>query len=254
MYDVARPAAVGSPVAETSDAPRLDRGRVVARLLVGGVLIATVIIGLGLLLTKVSGGGWVATTDLRVERWFAAHRTPTLNDVTLALTWLAETPVAVGLAVLLFFGLRLTTHRWRESLVIATALVGELLVFLAATALIDRPRPPVHHLDQAPPTSSFPSGHTGAAVALYGGLAVVLVFRGAWRHYWPLVILLALVPVAVAFARMYRGMHFPSDVLAGALNGTLWLFLAVTTWLGAAAVTAARSGAGTARRGPTSPP
>ena len=181
MYDVARPAGVGSPQAATWDTPRFDRGRAVARLLVGGLLIAAVIIGLGLLLTKVSQGGWVATADLRVERWFAAHRTPTLNDVTLALTWLAETPVAVGLAIVLFFGLRLTTHRWRESLVIVTALVGELLVFLATTALIDRPRPPVHRLDHAPPTSSFPSGHTGAAVALYGGLAVVLVIRGAWR-------------------------------------------------------------------------
>ncbi len=247
MYDTARPADAGSAGVVSHVAPPLDPRRVALRLLVGGLLIAAVIISLGLLLTKASHGGWVVRTDLRVEHWFAAHRTQTRNNLTLALTWLAETPVAVGLAVVLVVGLRVTTHRWRESLVIITALVGELLVFLATTALIDRPRPPVERLDHAPPTSSFPSGHTGAAVALYGGLAVILVIRGAWRRYWPVIVLLALVPPAVGLARMYRGMHFPTDVLAGALNGTLWLFLAVTTWLGTAAAVRVLGSTGSAR-------
>ena len=56
-----------------------------------------------------------------------------------------------------------------RSLVIGTVVLTGLV--------IDRQRPDVPHLDAAPPTSSFPSGHTGAAVALYGGLAVIVGWR-----------------------------------------------------------------------------
>ena len=136
------------------------------------------------------------TADAHVERWLAAHRTPWLNHVTAFVTWLAETPTAIALAFVLFVGLRLWLHRWRESFIVLTALVGELLVFLLCTSLIDRSRPPVHHLDGAPPTSSFPSGHTGAAVALYGSLAVILLIHSGRRGLtWPVAALLMVIPV-----------------------------------------------------------
>src|SRR4051794_1425675 len=214
------------------DLPPLQAGRTALRLLGGGVLIGAVVLGLGWLLTKVSHHNAFLRADTHVERWLAAHRTPWLNHVTFIVTWLAETPTAIALAAVLFVGLRLWLHRWRESFIVLTALVGELLVFLMCTALIDRSRPPVHHLDHAPPTSSFPSGHTGAAVALYGSLAVILLIHSGRRGLtWPVAALLMFVPLAVAASRLYRGMHFPTDVAVGALNGTLWVFLAVSTLL-----------------------
>jgi hypothetical protein len=79
---------------------------------------------------------------------------------------------------------------------------------------VGRPRPPVPHLDAAlPPTSSFPSGHTAAAICLYGGVAsiVLRVVRAWWR--WLVLGVAVVVIVAVAAARLYRGAHYPSDVL-----------------------------------------
>lgn len=102
-------------------------------------------------------------------------------------TMTADTIVALAVTAVAVVGLRLWLGRWRESLVVV-AIVGELLIFLVITATVHRERPPVPQLDQAPPTSSFPSGHTGAAVALYGCLAVILcaTFPGAGsRSAWP---------------------------------------------------------------------
>ena len=103
-------------------------------------------------------------------------------------------------------------------------MAGEAAIFVCITAVVDRERPDVMHLDEAPPTSSFPSGHTGAAVALYGGLAVI-----AWLAAAPAVVrvlstvIAVLLPLAVGLSRMYRGMHHLTDVLGGVALGGIWL-------------------------------
>ena len=68
--------------------------------------------------------------------------------------------------------------------------------------------------------ASYPSGHTAASIAVYWGLALLLTSRirnrGARIAIWAVA---ALIPVFVAFSRMYRGMHHPIDVAGGALLG-----------------------------------
>jgi undecaprenyl-diphosphatase len=95
---------------------------------------------------------------------------------------------------------------------------------MATTLLIDRPRPTVTQLDTAPPTSSFPSGHTAAAVCFYGAIAAIVIWHS--RHRWlsaVAVFVCAAIPLTIAGSRVYRGMHYPTDVLAGALLGVIWL-------------------------------
>ncbi|MET9800857.1 phosphatase PAP2 family protein [Streptomyces sp. NPDC006368] len=99
------------------------------------------------------------------------------------------------------------------------AVLAQSGLFLLVTLWVERPRPDVPHLEPSPPTSSFPSGHVGAATALFGGLATLAAvrLRSPWRY--PVAVVLALVPFAVAASRLYAGMHYPSDVTAGLLNG-----------------------------------
>ncbi len=163
-----------------------------------------------------------------MDRWFARHRTRDWNAVTLVAAEAGGTPVVTGLALLTVVAAALIWRRWREPALVAAAVLGEVLIFLAITTLVDRPRPPVPHLDAAPPTSSFPSGHTAAAVALYGSWAVLAFERARSALVRGLLAVLAVVvPIAVGVARLYRGMHFPTDVVAGALLSLTWLPLTV---------------------------
>lgn len=193
---------------------------VVKRMLLPVALLLGVMALLGVLVTRVFAHSWPLSVEDSVNRELAADRTPGLNEVSLVFSTLASTSVIV-LATAVVAGLWwLVVRHWREPLFLAATVSAQATVFLLTTILIARARPAVEHLDASPPTSSFPSGHTSAAVALYLGIAVLLTRRTrntpAKIAWW---LLLLLVPVGVAVSRLYRGMHHPSDVLASFING-----------------------------------
>ena len=96
--------------------------------------------------------------------------------------------------------------------------------------LVDRPRPDVAKLGSEPATSSFPSGHSAATTVIYVLIALCVsttVRRRSLRiAAWCVAILM---PCAVGFARVYRGMHHPTDVLFGILMGVAALTVAMAT-------------------------
>jgi undecaprenyl-diphosphatase len=198
--------------------------RTIAPLFVAAVGIVGLMWILGSLLVRGSVPSFVSQTDMQTTAWAVEHRTPTLDSVTHIGTTMADTVVALSVTAAAVVILRLWLGRWRESLILVVAIVGELLIFLAITALVHRARPAVPQLDQAPPTSSFPSGHTGAAVALYGCLAVILLASARPRWVAASLALLGFaIPIIVAASRVYRGMHYLTDVLAGVLASAIWL-------------------------------
>lgn len=194
--------------------------QVAKRILLPVALLFSVMVALGLLVTRVLAKSWPFTVEDSLNRELAADRTAGWNDVSLVFSTLASTQLIVVVTVLVALVLRLVLHRWREPLFLCAAVTAQALVFLFTTMVIDRHRPAVEHMDSSPPTSSFPSGHTSAATALYVGIAVLLALRAkstpAKITWWSL---LVLVPVGVALTRMYRGMHHPSDVVASFING-----------------------------------
>jgi membrane-associated phospholipid phosphatase len=205
----------------------LRRWAAATALLTGGVLLWAVLIALGHLiaaLTPKTGRGGEGA----VNAWFAAHRTPLLDRLSAIGSGLADTMTCITVAGVAATVFALWLGRWREPVVLVLAITGELLLFVLVTAAVHRVRPGVVHLDPAPPTSSFPSGHTGAAVALYGCIAVIVLRELKWRvAALAVVALVSAIPLAVALSRLYRGMHFPTDVLAGAAAGGAWLALVV---------------------------
>ncbi|HEX8093580.1 phosphatase PAP2 family protein [Jatrophihabitans sp.] len=202
-------------------------------LLAAAVLIWLVLVLIGHLLGHQWKDSALVRWDASVDRNLAAHRREPWTEITHLATFLAETITVIAAGLVAFVLLRLALKRWREPLFLAVSLIGEVTIFVSTTLLVDRARPPVKHLDSAPPTSSFPSGHTAASVALYGGLAVIAwrVGAAAWLRTIATV-LAVLVPVLVAVSRMYRGMHYPTDVIAGALLACCWLAVTSTVILG----------------------
>jgi membrane-associated phospholipid phosphatase len=220
-------------------------------LLACAVVLALVLTGLGWLLSHVFQHDAVGRADTGISRWLAGERNGELNDATAVTTEVGGTLTVTALAVLATAAAALVWRRWREPMLVAVAVAGEVAIFLVVTLLVDRQRPPVKHLDAAPPTSSFPSGHTAATVALWGALAILASERARSALVRGIVLALAFgLPVLVASSRMYRGMHFFTDVLGGALLGLVWLGATVRGIRLGVAHWALRHGGGDAGRGP----
>ena len=215
---------------------------------VGYVLMGALIVGLGLLLTHVLLHGAFGRWDERVDVWFVARRTTSLNTITSYGSTIGSTGVVVAVAALSVVVLALR-RLWREAGLILIALGLEVTVFLMATFLVDRPRPTVPRLDASPPTSSYPSGHTAAAIALWLSLAIVLCahIRNALARAVVWILAIA-IPVFVGLCRLYRGMHHPTDVGASVVLGIGAILIALLAVRSASGVARLRDAA--TERGP----
>ena len=201
--------------------PPVTRRGLVAWLL-AYVVMTGVAIAVGFLIVDHLGG--VRSLDSRVSEWFGDHRTPTWTDLSWVGSGLAEAMVKIIATVVLSAAFLWRWRRWSEPALLAGALVLEVMVFVTSSFVVDRGRPPIPQLDSVPPTSSYPSGHTAAAVAFYGALAIIVFWHTRNRVARGVALLVAvLLPAIVGASRMYRGMHHLSDVVAGAVIGLVAL-------------------------------
>lgn len=218
------PSAAGLAPVPAHDPPE-QRRRIAARLLVVAVLIVGVLLGVGQLVTVAAAGTAVAAADLGSVRAIAELRTPALDVVSVPAAEAGNTLVIVVGGIVGCVLAVAVLRRLRPAVLLATAVAGETVMFMLVASVTGRARPAVPALDaQLPPTSSFPSGHTAAAVALYGGIAVIVL--GATRAWWRWLVVASavVVVVLVAAARLYRGAHHPSDVLGSLLLTLPWLY------------------------------
>jgi membrane-associated phospholipid phosphatase len=179
--------------------------------------------------------GWALTdgplkhlgaSEEQINKSMASSRTSVLNGVTLFFSWTGATVSIIGVCLVVVALVWWRTKQWWYAVVPLIAISAQALVFFLTTLLIDRERPHVEKLDDSPPTSSFPSGHTGAATGLYFTLALMAlrIRQPALRAV--VVTVCLLVPFLVGTARLYRGMHHLSDVAVAMVNGLLACLLA----------------------------
>jgi undecaprenyl-diphosphatase len=182
------------------------------------VAFTLIAIGVGFLIVHELGS--VRELDDRVARWLGRNRSDTLDAVTWVGSGSAEAVVKISVTFVGSVVFLLRWRRWSEPALLAGALVLEVMVFITSSLVVDRDRPPVSQLDSVPLTSSYPSGHTAAAVAFYGAIAILVFWHTRNRIARGLALAAAiLLPPIVGVSRMYRGMHYLSDVIVGAIIG-----------------------------------
>lgn len=163
--------------------------------------------------------------DQGMTNWFVDQRTPFLNDTASWSGYLADSQYRIGAAALIFLAFLWAWRRWYEAVYIALPLVFEACAFIAVTYVVQRDRPAVEHLVESEVPTSFPSGHVAAAT-VYAAVAVIVFkhTRATWARSMA-VVLAVIVPLLVAWARVYQGVHFTTDALAGAALGATSLVI-----------------------------
>lgn len=168
--------------------------------------------------------------DLAVRGWVHQFASPEMTRAMTAISLLGYNVLIVELVIALavFWSLR-----WRRAAAwLAVTMAGALAMDLALKYAFHRPRPQVFY-GAEPQSYSFPSGHALCSFCFYGvlaGLVAARTKRLALRIAAGAAA--AILVVAIGLSRIYLGMHYPSDVIAGYLAASVWVasLLALDRW------------------------
>ncbi|WP_430867609.1 phosphatase PAP2 family protein [Demequina aurantiaca] len=192
------------------------------RVLVPAVVLWVAVAGIGYLLVDV-----LQVDEHQVSQAFVDVRTDQWDSITSFISSMGNTQVLMATCALIVLFIWWQSRQWWYAIVPAIALSVQVSVFLTTSLIVGRERPDVEQLDHAAPTSSFPSGHTGATTSVYLAVALCATrIQNTWLRV-SIQVLCVLVALGVALSRVYRGMHHPTDVIAGLLIG---LTCAVIAW------------------------
>jgi diacylglycerol kinase (ATP) len=191
---------------------------------VGLPVIAAAVLLFGWLASGARGEEWQAWNEAVLRAQYA-RATPQLDALARAVTWLGgpwgTTAVVAGLLAV-FLG--------RKHYLTAATLVAVLAGVLLLEAVL-KPAFAVARPDLFPPPHpargySFPSGHALRGVGVFGFLAAVAAMRGYAQRkvvWWLVAVGCVALAVGVCWSRVYLGVHWPTDVIAGGLAAAAWL-------------------------------
>jgi membrane-associated phospholipid phosphatase len=160
--------------------------------------------------------------DASVQQWLHHRATPLLDNFFIFFTDLGGA-VAILIATLALVLLLANRHRKLEAAILATGVFGAAIINIALKLLFERVRPTLWQPLVIEHSFSFPSGHAMASSALVC-CVVILMWRNRWR--WWILAGASAYMVLIGISRVYLGVHYPSDVLAGWLISVAWVFLA----------------------------
>lgn len=168
--------------------------------------------------------------DTRVTSWFLSRRTDTITAYLTFVTHLGARNgyLAIIILLALFFILRHRSRKFILQTVVVLAL--STLSNIVLKEMFNRARPDIEHLVQVY-TLSYPSGHAMSAMGFYGFLIfLVLRYRMNFLLKTIFVIILGFLILSIGISRIYLGVHFPSDVVAGFIGGLIWVTFCIVVF------------------------
>ncbi len=167
--------------------------------------------------------------DEAALRWIQQHHSARLDPVMLELTVLGTGTVVMTIVGVTAMFLWLTRHRY-SALLLLIATGGGIVLNGLLKIGFGRPRPRIFEWGTEVVSSSFPSGHAMSAAVVYGTVAYLAARLQVRRGSRVLTLgAAALLIVAIAVTRLYLGVHYPSDVIAGVIIGLAWAAFCVAT-------------------------
>ena len=173
----------------------------------------------------------IISADLQAADFFLALRNPELTQFFTYVTVLGKSYTVVAIALII--AVILYARQKRIYIIpLLVSLAGSGLFTWLGKQIVQRARPDM--AIYAEHSFSFPSGHAAFAVALYGFVTYILACELKSRQAKMAALFFGFAIIfAIGFSRLYLGVHYLSDVLAGYLVGALWLLLSITVteWL-----------------------
>jgi undecaprenyl-diphosphatase len=160
--------------------------------------------------------------DDAVLTWLGAHRIPWIERSLLEITALGTGLVVLMVVAVAALFLALTEHRYSAFLLLfATA--GGIALNGVLKLVFHRPRPQIIAWGMHVTTSSFPSGHAMSAMIVYATIAFLAarLEKRRWERWLTLIVASGII-MLIALSRLYLGVHYPSDVVAGLIIGLAW--------------------------------
>jgi undecaprenyl-diphosphatase len=191
--------------------------------LIAGVAIAIALAaGLAWLATQVIGGATLRF-DMDARKTIHSLATPALTAVMITASAIGESYVLLPVSAAIVFAFWRSRDQHR-AILFTIAVTGALLVDEALKLAFRRARPQPFFDYPLPHSYSFPSGHALSSVVFFGTLAALISpgLRVKWKKalLWAAAALLAAI---IGFSRVYLGVHYPTDVIAGYTAALVWV-------------------------------
>lgn len=171
--------------------------------------------------------GETKTRDTEILLKINAHSSSVLDTVALAVTYSGNLLTVLSMTTLLV-ALLVRKRLWRSVVQVVATMGGALIANALLKLLFQRERPELWQLLTHESTYSFPSGHA-LLTAAFATLITLLAWKTKFR--WVVLVVASLYSLCVGLSRLYLGVHYPTDVLAGWCLGIAWA-LGVATILG----------------------
>ena len=170
---------------------------------------------------RVRAGGMQGFDDA-IMRWIAQHQYLQLQTAMLEITSLGTGTVVTMIVFVAGLFLWLNRHKHSAVLLVVATLGGLVLDGLLKIGF-NRPRPQIFKWGTYAVSSSFPSGHAMSSVIVYGTVAYLAARLQKNPRSRVLTLIFAAIIIAmICISRLYLGVHYPSDVLAGLVIGLAW--------------------------------